>query len=101
MPVDEKTREALDLSKLDIPPGIPITRIEVADYTDSDGDPSLRLLVVIGESVPIDKTTAKLLGDLKSRIHRSLRDHGITLFPYTFIAKQSELDSRDDDDDED
>jgi len=97
MPVDEKTRDAVDIGQLDIPPELPITRIEVEDYTDSDGDPSLRLLVVLGESVEIDQNTGKLISDLKSRIRKSLREHGITVFPYIFLAKQSELDSRDDD----
>jgi len=71
MPVDEKTRDALN--------------------------PSLRILAVTGESIEIDKKTSRLIGDLKNRSHDSLQDHGITLFPYIFIAKQSELDSRDDD----
>jgi hypothetical protein len=97
MPVDEKTRDALDFSQLDIPPEIPISRIDVENYTDWDGDPSLRLLVVIGESVEINKKNSRLIGDLKNRIHDSLQNHGITLFPYIFIAKQSELDSHDDD----
>src|SRR5258708_38096305 len=96
MPVDEKTRDALDLTHLEIPPELPVSRIEVQDYTDWDGDPSLRILVVIGESVEIDKKSSRLIGDLKNRIHDSLQDHGITLFPYIFIAKQSELDSHDD-----
>jgi hypothetical protein len=97
MPVDEKTRDALDLTHLEIQPELLVSRIDVRDYTDWDGDPSLRILVVIGESVEIDRKTSRLIGDLKNRSHDSLRGHGITLFPYIFIAKQSELNSHDDD----
>jgi hypothetical protein len=100
MPVDEKTRDALDLSQLSIPAELPISRIEVEDYTDSDGEPSLRILVVLDESVQIGSNTSKLVGDLKSRIRKNLRRHGVTLFPYIFLAKQSDLDATDDEDEE-
>ena len=96
MPVDEKNREALDLRQLDIPPELPISRIEVEDYTDSDGESSLRVLVVLDESVQIGESTGKLVGELKSRIHKSLRGRGVTVFPYIFLAEQSEIDSRND-----
>lgn len=96
MPVDEKTRDALDLRQLNIPPELPISRIEVEDYTDWDGDASLRVLVVLDEAVEVEKLLGGVVGKLKSRIHDSLRDHGIVLFPYIFLAKQSELDAPDD-----
>ena len=98
MPVDEKTRDALDLKSLNLPPEVPVSRIEVQDYTDWDGDPSLRLLVVLDESVDVEKLPTGAIGKLKSRIRDSLRDHGVDLFPYIFLAKQSELDATDDED---
>ena len=100
MPVDEKTRDALDLKSLVLPPEMPVSRIEVQDYTDWEGDPSLRVLVVLDESVDVEKLSGGVVGDLKSRIHDSLIDHGVTLFPYIFLAKQSELDEIDDEDEE-
>ena len=91
MPVDQETRRALDIKSLAIPPGLAVTRLEAEDYTDSTGEPSLRVLVVLDESVDVEKVTGEAAGELKSAIRKSLRKHGITLFPYIFLAKESEL----------
>ena len=96
MPVDEKTREALDLKSLNLPPEIPITRIEVEDYTSWDGDPSLRVTVILDEAVEVEKVSGDVIGELKNRSHNSLIDHGVARYPYFFLAKQSELDAQDD-----
>lgn len=93
MPVDERVvDEALDLGKLTLPASLPVVRIESEDYTDSTGEPSLRVLVVLDESVDIYHFSGQDVGDLKSAIRDSLQAHGITVFPYIFLAKQSELD---------
>lgn len=91
MPVDEKAREALDLKGLTIPPSLRVTRVEVEDYTDSSGEPSLRLLVVLDEATDIKKVSGEDFGELKFAIRESLRKHGVTVFPYIFLAKPSEL----------
>ena len=91
MPVDEKTVEALDLKTLDLPPSPPVMRLEAEDYTDSDGEPSLRILVVLDEGTDISKVSGEDVGELKSVIRDSLRKHGVTVFPYIFLAKPSEL----------
>lgn len=96
MPVDEKTREALDLKNLKLPPSPPVTRVEFEDYMDSSGEPSLRILVVFDESTDIERVSGEEIGELKFAIRESLREQGITLFPYIFLAKPSELEESDD-----
>lgn len=97
MAVDEKTKRARELKKalnlrtLKLPPSIPVTRLEVEDYTDWDGEPAIRVLAVLDESVDVEKVSGAAAGDFKDAIHDSLRKHGITLFPYVFFAKPSEL----------
>lgn len=95
MPVDEKTRQALDIKSLPHPPNLAVTRVEAEDYTDSAGEPSLRVLVVLDESVDVEKVSGAAVGDFKSLIRESLRKHGITVFPYIFFAKPSELEETD------
>ncbi len=95
MAVAEQARRALDLKKLRFPRSLPVVRLEAEDYTDWEGEPSLRVLVVLDESVDEEKVSGEDAGKLKSTIRESLRKHGITLFPYIFLAKQSELDDND------
>jgi hypothetical protein len=91
MPVDEKTLEALDLNRLRLPASPQVTRLEAEHYTDSSGEPALRILVVLDESTDIDHLSGADVGELKFAIRESLREHGITGFPYIFLAKDSEL----------
>jgi hypothetical protein len=92
MPVVEEARRALDLKTLSLPQGIPVLRVETEDYTDWEGQPALRVLVVIAESVDPYKISGQDVGNLKAAIRQALKRHGMTLFPYIFLAKQSELD---------
>lgn len=91
MPVDAETRKALDVKSLSFPPGLSVTRLDADNYTDSTGEPSLRVLVVLDESVEIEKVSGEAVSDLKFAIRENLRKHGITMFPYIFLAKPSEL----------
>ena len=91
MAVDEKTKEALDLKFLKLPPFPPVSKIEWEEYEDSTGEPSLRLLVVFAENIDVDKITGEHVGNLKRAIHDSLIAHGISKFPYIFIATPEEL----------
>jgi hypothetical protein len=101
MLVDDKTRKALekalDIKKLPIPKGLVVTKVVAEDYTDSTGEPSLRVLVVLDESVDVEKVTGEAVGDLKMAISDKLIKHGVTLFPYIFLAKPSELAETDED----
>jgi hypothetical protein len=96
MPVDEKTREALDLNSLSLPASPVVVAVEAEDYTDSTGEPALRILVTIDEATDIENFRGEDIGQLKRAIHDSLRRHGVTLFPYIFLAKPSELAEADD-----
>ena len=91
MTVDEKTNEALDLTTLKLPPFPPVSKIEWEEYEDSTGEPSLRLLVVFEANTDITKITGEQVGNLKRAIHESLLAHGITKFPYIFVATPEEL----------
>lgn len=91
MAVDEQTQKALDLKTLDLPPFPTVDRIEWEEYEDSTGEDSLRLLVVFGANTDVEKITGQQVGNLKRAIHDSLIAHGITKFPYIFVATPEEL----------
>src|SRR5260221_9843798 len=97
MPVDIETRKALDLKNLPQVPGLPVIGLEVEDYTNWDGEPALRVTVILDESVDPEKVSGKAVSDLKFAIRESLTKHGISLFPYTFLVKPSELAETDED----
>jgi hypothetical protein len=88
MPVDEKARRALDIKTL--PPGLAVTALEAEEYTDSSGEPSLRVWVILDETVDVENVTGEMVGRLKSAIRENLRQNGVTVFPYIFLAKPSE-----------
>ncbi len=96
MPVDQKTREALDLKILSLPRIPPVVAVEAEDYTDSSGEPALRVLVTLDETADVENFSGDGIRKLKSAIHDSLRRHGVTVFPYIFLAKPSELAEADD-----
>ncbi len=85
------THDALDLKKLPIPLGMRVLNIEAEDYTDWTGDPALRISVLLDESTDVEKVTGEAVGDFKDAIADNLQKCGITLFPYIFFAKPSEL----------
>ncbi len=91
MPVTEAIREALDLGTLHLPESPKVIELIPENYTDMDGEASLRITAVIDEDTELDRIDGKNVGLLKTEIHRSLQQHGIELFPYIFIAKPSEL----------
>jgi hypothetical protein len=98
MSVDEQVREALDVQELLLPSSLTNIRLEPEDYTDSEGEEALRILVVLDESTDVEKLTGETIGQLKSTIRESLRAHGVTKFPYIFLAKPSELAEASDED---
>ena len=98
MPVDQNTIDALDLKRLSLPPSPHVTKLEAEEYTDSTGEPSLRILVTLDEATDIGRVSGDDVGELKSAIRESLREHGIHVFPYIFLAKPSELLESEDED---
>ena len=91
MPVTEAIREALDLGTLHLPESPKVIELIPENYTDMDGEASLRITAVIDEDTDLDRIDGKDVGLLKAEIHRGLQQHGIELFPYIFIAKPSEI----------
>lgn len=91
MAITDLTRDALDLHRLQLPASPKVIRLDVEDYFDKDGEPSLRVLAVIDEATDLDHIDGRGVSQLKMAILESLQQHGIDLFPYIFLAKQSEL----------
>ena len=91
MAVTAEIHEALDLSKLKLPPSPSVSRLIVEDDEGTDSEPALRITAVIDESTDLDQVNGRDVGELKFVIRQSLRQHGIHLFPYIFLAKPSEL----------
>jgi hypothetical protein len=81
---------ALDLKSLQIPQSIPVTEIEWEEYSDADGEPSLRIWVVFESASDAGDFSGDDVGDLKFAIRQSLRDNGITEFAYIFIVSEDE-----------
>jgi hypothetical protein len=97
MPVDQKIRSALKLSKLKakLPENPRVADIRVEDYVDTDGEDALRVMVILAESVDIENFRGADISALKSAIRNAVREQGVELWPYIRFAKQSELDEPD------
>ena len=102
MPVDQKILDVLKLSELKskLPRNPKIVDIRVEDYVDTDGEDALRVTVILDEGVKVEKVRGEDITALKSAIHQRIRDQGVTLWPYIWFAKQSELDEDDDENEE-
>lgn len=96
MSVAQIANDALKLNSLRLPASLRVVGLEAEDYTDSDGEAALRVRVFLDESVDVENVTGEEIGELKSAIHQSLIKHGVLVFPYIFLVKQSELDETDD-----
>jgi hypothetical protein len=93
-----KIQDALKLSKMrsKLPRDPKVVDIRVEDYVDTDGEDALRVTVVIDEDVDIEKVSGQDITDMKSAVRRRIRELGVELWAYIFVAKQSELDEDDD-----
>ena len=91
MTVIVDTRGALDLKEIPMPPGMNILQLDAENYTDWTGDPALRINVLIDDSTIVEKVPGSALNHLTTTIHDRLIERGISLFPYFFFAKPSEL----------
>jgi hypothetical protein len=101
MTVDQKIREALRIKELKRPRNPRVVDVRIEDYVDTSGEDALRVLVVLDEKVRVEKITGREVIDLKMAIRDWIREQGVKLWPYIFLAKQSELDEDDEDDDDD
>ena len=91
MAVTAEMKDALDLSKLSLPASPRVTQLIVGDDEGTDGEPALRITAVIDESTDLDQLSGHDIGEMKFVIRESLRQHGISLFPYIIIVKPSDL----------
>jgi hypothetical protein len=97
VPVDQKIRDALKLSKLKtkLPKNPRVVDIRVEEYVDTSGEDALRVTVVLDERVDIENFRGEDISALKSAIRTQVREQGVELWPYVWVAKQSELDEDD------
>ena len=102
MSVDQKILDVLKLSELksELPRNPKIVDIRVEEYVDTDGEDALRVTVILDEGVKVEKVSGEDITALKSAIRQRIRDQGVTLWPYIWFAKQSELDEDDDESEE-
>ncbi len=97
MAVDQKIQKiqnAVKLSRLKskLPREPKVVDILVEDYVDTDKEDALRVTVIIDEDVDIEKVSGQDITDLKSAIRHRIRELGVELWAYIFVAKQSEFD---------
>ena len=84
--------DALDLKNLPDAPGFKVLKVTASPYENWDHEESLRVDVVIDDSVDFhDKDLGKKASNLKSAIRENLRQRGISLFAYIYLATPSEL----------
>lgn len=97
MPVDQKILDVLKLSKLKLkfPKNPKVVDVRVEDYVDTSGEDALRIWVILDESVDVEKFRGEDIIALKSAIRDCVFELGVGLWPYIYIAKQSELDEDD------
>jgi hypothetical protein len=102
MAVDQKILDVLKLSELKskLPRNPKVVDIRVEDYVDTDGEDALRVTVILDEGVKVEKLRVEDIDALESTIRQRIRDQTMELWPYTWFAKQSELDEVDDEDEE-
>jgi hypothetical protein len=102
MAVDQKILDVLKLSELQskLPRDPKVVDIRVEDYFDTDGEDALRVTVILDEAVDAEKFRGEDVISLKSAIRQQLRDQGVTLWPYIWLATQSELDEVDDEEED-
>jgi hypothetical protein len=90
MPVDAKTRAALKLKNLKLPPKPRVRTIEAEDYVNWEGEEALKIWVVINKNTTNEELqNGKALLQITRAIHDALLAKGITLFPYISFTKPS------------
>jgi hypothetical protein len=95
MSVDQKIRDALNLSKLKtkLPRNPRVVDIRVEEYVDTSGEDALRVTVILDENVEAEKLKAEDLTAMARELRARVREQGFELWPYVQFVKQSELDA--------
>jgi len=76
---------------LDLPPIPKVDAIEWFPFTDSVGDPAIRITVIIPDDTPPDHRERKLTREIEDRIARAIRDTGIEDSPYIRTLTRADL----------
>ena len=87
----EQLDEILALPHLNLPDRPRVERIEWYPFTDSIGDPALRITVVLDEEFGKQGPQWSQLKPIQQVIDRALRDHGIADFPYIRFVTSKEF----------
>jgi hypothetical protein len=82
--------EVLDPKKLNLPAEPRVEEIKSRPFTDSIGDPALRVNVVI-EPFRIGERRWKYLEPIESEIFRALKEAGVDRWPYVRFVTAEEL----------
>ena len=94
MLTDERIKKALSLKNLrkrSLPASMPVKRLEIEGIVNHVGEDALRVTIVLAEDVDQESVSGDDVISLKGAIHESLIADGIKLFPYIFLATESEL----------
>ena len=83
--------KALGLRRLAMSKNGPkVRRLEVREHVDHTGEDSLRIWAILDDARDEKLVTGRWGLEFDSAIHDSLLSHGIDLFPYISIARESE-----------
>lgn len=83
--------EILKLDKLDLPPYPKVDEIEWFPFTDSVGDPAVRITVILPDDTPPEQRERKLTREIETRISRTLREAGVEEYPYVRTLTRADL----------
>jgi hypothetical protein len=83
--------ELLAVPSLNLPARPRVERIDWYPFTDSIGDPALRITVVLDEQFGKGGPGWSQLKPIQEAIDRSLRNHGISDFPYIRFVTSEEF----------
>jgi hypothetical protein len=96
----QKVQDALKLSDLKskLPRNPKVVDIRVEDYVDADGEDAMRVWIILDESVEVEKLKGDDIIAVKEAVRDRIRELGVELWPYIHMAKQSEFDEEDEED---
>lgn len=89
MPLTVDIQDALELTKLPVPPAMRIVNIKAEDYTNWEGEPALLITVLMHEYTNFKNIKGSDILALSRVIHDNLLNCGIQLFPYVRYTTRS------------
>lgn len=83
--------DILNLDKLNLPPYPTVSEIQWYPATDSVGEPSYYITVILPDDTPPEHRERKLTREIERRIKQAIRNAGIEEFAYTRTATPADL----------